>query len=368
MINTFVKNLKRELIDNRFNYYTNNYDKLRFGPNPEGANILKDFFNFTKNLISKTFPIGKSSNEFAEERIASIDNYIHRLSMLYSYLSDEESRNLLVKLISYRLLGYRKYKLPLNTKEFWNTRKKSRSFIVKSAQSILSPPWKLSLFDLNKLGFAMRLYCVNIQNIFISKQYEYKSSTCERIYVKKHDSVIDAGGCWGDSTLYFSEMAGNGKVYAFEPDNNNLRILDKNLSLNPKLKKKIKVIKKPLWSFSNKKLYLTNSGPGAITSEQNQDNHNMKTSISIDDFVSKYRVPSIDFIKMDIEGAELPALKGAVKTIKKFKPTLAISIYHSFDDFVDIPKYIKTTFPFYNLYLGHYTVYAEETILFAKVS
>lgn len=48
-----------------------------------------------------------------------------------------------------------------------------------------------------------------------------------------------------------------------------------------------------------------------------------------------------DFIKMDIEGAELAALKGGIKTITKCRPQLAISIYHSSEDFINIPLYLK---------------------------
>jgi hypothetical protein len=75
----------------------------------------------------------------------------------------------------------------------------------------------------------------------------------------------------------------------------------------------------------------------------------------------------IDFIKMDIEGAELPALKGAVKTIRKFKPKLAIAIYHSWDDFTGLPAFINSLDLGYRLFIGHYTIHAEETILFAEV-
>jgi hypothetical protein len=71
---------------------------------------------------------------------------------------------------------------------------------------------------------------------------------------------------------------------------------------------------------------------------------------------------------MDIEGSELPALKGGINTIKKYKPKLAISIYHSMDDFVDIAQYLKSLDLGYDFYLKHVTIYDEETILFAKVS
>jgi hypothetical protein len=70
---------------------------------------------------------------------------------------------------------------------------------------------------------------------------------------------------------------------------------------------------------------------------------------------------------MDIEGAEPVALKGAIKTIKKYRPKLAIAIYHSMNDFVGIPKWIDDLGLGYKLFLGHYTIHSEETVIFAKI-
>ncbi len=73
----------------------------------------------------------------------------------------------------------------------------------------------------------------------------------------------------------------------------------------------------------------------------------------------------VTFIKMDIEGAELEALKGAKQTITRDKPDLAICIYHKDEDIVEIPKYILELNPRYELFLRHYDVTAYETILYA---
>lgn len=72
-----------------------------------------------------------------------------------------------------------------------------------------------------------------------------------------------------------------------------------------------------------------------------------------------------DFLKMDIEGAELSALKGGIETIKKYRPQLAISIYHSTNDFIDIPQYLNNILENYTFRLGHYSYGISETVLYA---
>ncbi len=72
-----------------------------------------------------------------------------------------------------------------------------------------------------------------------------------------------------------------------------------------------------------------------------------------------------DFIKMDIEGAELAALKGGLNTIKKYRPQLAISIYHSHEDFINIPLFLSENLEEYIFSIGHYTPRITETVLYA---
>ena len=68
---------------------------------------------------------------------------------------------------------------------------------------------------------------------------------------------------------------------------------------------------------------------------------------------------------MDIEGAELKALHGAESTLRKFRPKLAISVYHQLVDIVEIPRYLARLGLEYKFYLGHYTIHLEETVLYA---
>jgi hypothetical protein len=88
----------------------------------------------------------------------------------------------------------------------------------------------------------------------------------------------------------------------------------------------------------------------------------------IDWLVGTGAAKKINFIKMDIEGAELHALKGAEQTIKKFRPKLAITVYHHFQDFWTIPQYIDSLALGYRFEMRHFTIHAEETLIYAKVN
>lgn len=71
------------------------------------------------------------------------------------------------------------------------------------------------------------------------------------------------------------------------------------------------------------------------------------------------------FIKMDVEGSEMNALRGAKETILRNKPKLAICIYHKNRDFIEIPTWIHKLVPEYKLYVRHHSFSVNETVLYA---
>lgn len=87
--------------------------------------------------------------------------------------------------------------------------------------------------------------------------------------------------------------------------------------------------------------------------------------ITLDRLVERERLEKVDYIKLDIEGAERRALLGMEHTIRYFRPKLAICVYHLFDDIIAIPRLVKELCPDYVLYLDHKSDTLSETVLFA---
>lgn len=71
------------------------------------------------------------------------------------------------------------------------------------------------------------------------------------------------------------------------------------------------------------------------------------------------------YIKLDVEGSELETLKGAVNTIKKYRPKMAVSLYHRAEDIIVLPLFIESLGMDYRYYIRHYQTRWCETTLYA---
>ena len=271
-------------------------------------------------------------------------------------------------MLAYRMLGHRRVKLPLNSEHYW---KKMAELEARSrhAQSLDLDflGWSLSKIDLTPEGYPIELFvrpsAVFVQ--FLAQQYRCELPDAV-IEVSPGDTVIDAGGCYGDTALYFAHKAMGGQVYSFEFFPDNIGIFQENTALNEELSRNVHLVDRPLWSSSDIKLYIEGKGPGVhVMSTATVPSSQEVSTVSIDDFAEKQCLARIDFIKMDIEGAELEALKGAQESLKKHRPKLAISVYHYLHDFWSIPQWIDSLGLDYRFALRHFSIHAEETVLFA---
>jgi FkbM family methyltransferase len=320
-------------------------------------------------LFKKLFIRKSKINSYKEitKEILNVNNF--GIVWLYKHLENRDSKQLLIDIIAYRILGHRYVKLLVNNQDYWNSINTIGNLSdKKQIIPIKFLGWQLKLFDVSKIGYKLNMFNTlsGITSTFLLEQYAYKS-VFKTIEANPGDNVIDAGGCWGDTSLYFATKVGKtGRVFSFEFIPGNLEIFVKNISLNPGYDQNLTIVKRPLWEVDGKKVFYLDNGPGSKVSFDKIDNADGVTeTITIDKYVEDNNIVKIDFIKMDIEGAELFALKGASNTINRFSPQLAISIYHNLNDFTEIPRWINNLNMGYILFLGHYSIHSEETVLFA---
>lgn len=148
--------------------------------------------------------------------------------------------------------------------------------------------------------------------------------------VKADDVIIDAGANCGHLSIFFSKLVGpNGKIFAFEPDIFNIERIIKNKNLNPDLPDNIFIEDLLLWD-KNELIDFYEAGTVGSSAVWMPDNEQCvkKQAVSIDSWVVTNNIHKLDFIKMDIEGAEIEALNGCSVTIKTLKPNFAIASYH----------------------------------------
>jgi len=368
---TFLQMFTYEVSRCLHNDYRDNYDERRFGPRPVPA-LHRWLREPIKSVLRRAgYQRMADSAWLIQLAYGFIGPSLPRLERLYEWLADEESRSLLVAIMAFRALGDRRVKLPFHTPEHFRgiQQVEARSSMAEPIEIGGSLGWKLSRIDLPDFGIPISLHSVPAAAYlqFLAQQYRCACAS-QIIEAAPGDCVMDGGGCWGDTALYFANKVGeSGKVFTFEFTPTNLKIMSRNLDLNPALKRRIEVVERALWSVSGESMPYTEEGPGtSLTRRGLEPGKKSALTLSLDDFVNQQRLTKIDFIKMDIEGAELLALQGARQTLKRFKPKLAVCVYHRLEDFFDIPDYLDSLNLGYRFYLRHFTIHAEETVLFAR--
>ncbi len=150
-------------------------------------------------------------------------------------------------------------------------------------------------------------------------------------------TVIDCGACDGSTAIKFMNIGY--KVYGFEMDRKNFELAKKVAD-----DKGFVVENLSLGSFRHEMRYNPSGGSG---NAWNAGGSEITQVVTLDAYVRENKIPRVDFIKLDVEGAELDILKGARTCIARWKPILAISAYHKPDDFWVLMNFIKSVQPDY---------------------
>jgi len=162
---------------------------------------------------------------------------------------------------------------------------------------------------------------------------------------------VDGGGYIGDTIpSIIKNFPTYKKIYVIEPNHLHINIAKKNF----KETQNIKFIE---CGLSNKIVQVKEKNDDKENCRHDYEAENLNT---IDNIINE----KVDFIKLDIEGAEQDALNGAKNTIKEQTPILAICVYHKAEDWYKVPQIVLDINPNYDIYLRHYMEGIYETVMY----
>ncbi|MFG5778553.1 FkbM family methyltransferase [Comamonas sp. J-3] len=174
--------------------------------------------------------------------------------------------------------------------------------------------------------------------------------------------VLDCGACIGDvATVFAMHVGSTGQVHLFDPMPTHVAFCNEQKALNPHLASRMHVVPMAVGMLSNGSMQLNDN---TTEIEPNAVPDSSFPFVSIDDYVRNKGI-RVDVIKMDIEGGEGDALRGAEHTLRTFQPRLMISAYHRQDDLWALRELIQEINPNYRFHFGHHTPVQWESVFYA---
>lgn len=297
--------------------------------------ILPSYYNLLKNhcLESSKEELNVLIRKSLSNNMLAVD--------VYDSLQDDESRSMYAWLYLRNIIKSDGRSLGIL---------QTRNIISILSNRLIEKGKDLSAYDLYDTKF------------FFGKQYFYLQNE-EWIKTTENEIFLDCGAFNGKTIKDFVEFCGGkyNKIYSFEPIPSQYENTLKNI--NEAGIERVELLQKGVWSCKSSFNFSDNSSSSMI------DNAGMipVEVVSIDEIIPENE--NVTFIKMDIEGAEFEALNGAINTIRRCKPKLAICIYHKPQDIIEIPMLIKSILPEYKFYIRHHSSIQEwETVLSALPS
>ncbi|MBD3920211.1 FkbM family methyltransferase [Paenibacillus sp. PR3] len=203
--------------------------------------------------------------------------------------------------------------------------------------------------------------------------YEPHIMNALRNIVKTNAVCLDIGANIGAISLGMSTYASKGKVFAFEPSAENFNYLAYNMSQNRKTN--VEPLKLGVFDQNTEMQFSYidfGGGWSHITTEHAERGFQETVQcVRIDDWVKERNLKALDLIKLDVEGAEVPALKGMEKTIASFKPDLIVEFNPTAQQtiFDEEPRLLYNTLNrlYPNLYILDFNYTAPRLVSFEQL-
>lgn len=178
----------------------------------------------------------------------------------------------------------------------------------------------------------------------LAEEYDHPAA-----HMQPGDIVLDVGADYGDVT-WKAIQAGAQKVIAIEIAPEKWECLNRTFAREIQ-EGRVVVVPFGVWDKEG----TVELGGDSVVLDQAVPKRVVRVK-TIDQIVAELNLPRVDFITMDIEGAEKPALRGAAGTLQKFRPRMAIASEHLPDDAVAIPETVRRMVPGYNVICGQCSV------------
>jgi len=174
---------------------------------------------------------------------------------------------------------------------------------------------------------------------------------------------VDCGAFDGDSIRCFLAASGGrfGRIFAWEADPGNVKGLSRYRSQLPdEIAARMEILP---YAVGEHNATIRFSAEGSTGSRLAETEDAVEVECRTIDTVLATASPT--FIKMDIEGAEPAALRGAMQTMARHRPAMAICAYHSCDHLWTLPQLLKAGNPDYRIFLRRYAEDCWETVYYA---
>lgn len=166
----------------------------------------------------------------------------------------------------------------------------------------------------------------------------------------------DIGAFDGQTSIQFARRCPDfSEILVFEPSPINRAILEQNLMTLDM--SRVSIYPFGLGEFAEVLQFDAGLGSSSAITKTGADSIEIRQLDSLN-------VANLTFAKFDIEGHEIPALRGAAQTVRRFRPRLAVSAYHRGTDFWDLPDLMDELIGPCPLAVRHYTEGIDETVLF----